>query len=163
VVGSQIANLTSDPSFGHNLCFKCPNGQCKPILDIYVLIAFQWYKKNLSIQWVFTLVIALWRFGSPSGLQFPKWKYPWECEGSFPHTFLHSQASLLARNLANPRLGREPKARVATWILCCPEVGWVSEIWGVRFLVVHPRTSLPTKIYISLNKNVQKMKKKTQN
>jgi len=26
VVGSQIANLIPDPSFGHNLCFKCPNG-----------------------------------------------------------------------------------------------------------------------------------------
>jgi hypothetical protein len=36
VVGSQIANLTSGPSFGHNLCFRCPNEQCEPILDIYV-------------------------------------------------------------------------------------------------------------------------------
>jgi hypothetical protein len=31
VVGSQINNLTPDPSFGHNLCFKYPNGSCKPI------------------------------------------------------------------------------------------------------------------------------------
>jgi hypothetical protein len=44
VVGSQIVNLTIDPSFGHNLCFKCPNGSCNPILDIYVLITFQWYE-----------------------------------------------------------------------------------------------------------------------
>jgi hypothetical protein len=36
VVENQIANLISDPSFGHNLCFKCPNGSCEPILDIYV-------------------------------------------------------------------------------------------------------------------------------
>ncbi len=43
VVGSQTANLTPDLSFGHNLCFKCPNGSCKPILNIYVLRAFQWY------------------------------------------------------------------------------------------------------------------------
>ncbi len=48
VVRSQIANLTSDPSFGHNLCFKCQNGSCKPILDIYVPRAFQWYKKFLN-------------------------------------------------------------------------------------------------------------------
>jgi hypothetical protein len=34
VVGSQIANLTFGPSFGHNLCFKYPNGSCKLILDI---------------------------------------------------------------------------------------------------------------------------------
>jgi hypothetical protein len=45
VVRSQTANLTLAPSFGHNLCFKCPNGSYKPILDIYVSIAFQWYKK----------------------------------------------------------------------------------------------------------------------
>jgi len=45
VVGSQIANLTIGLSFGHNLCFRCPNGSCKPILSIYVLIAFQWYKE----------------------------------------------------------------------------------------------------------------------
>jgi len=44
VVNIQIANSTFDPSFGHNLCFKCPNGWCKPILNIYVLIVFQWYK-----------------------------------------------------------------------------------------------------------------------
>jgi hypothetical protein len=45
VVGSQIDNLTPSPSFGHNLCFKCPNEQRELILDICVLIAFQWYKE----------------------------------------------------------------------------------------------------------------------
>jgi hypothetical protein len=45
MVGSQIANLTPDLSFGHNLCFRHPNGWCKPFLDIYVSIAFQWYKE----------------------------------------------------------------------------------------------------------------------
>jgi hypothetical protein len=45
MVKSQIANLTFDLSFGHNLCFKPPNGSCKPILDIYVLKKFQWYKE----------------------------------------------------------------------------------------------------------------------
>jgi hypothetical protein len=45
MVGSQTANLTSDPAFGHNLCFECPNESCEPILDIYVLRAFQWYKE----------------------------------------------------------------------------------------------------------------------
>ncbi len=28
-------------SFGYNLCFKCPNGSCEPILDIYILRSFQ--------------------------------------------------------------------------------------------------------------------------
>jgi hypothetical protein len=45
VVESQIANLIPGPSFGHNLCFRCPNEWCEPILDIYVSITFQWYEK----------------------------------------------------------------------------------------------------------------------
>ncbi len=36
------------PSFGHNLCFKSPNGSCKPILDIYVPRAFQCYKEPFN-------------------------------------------------------------------------------------------------------------------
>jgi hypothetical protein len=58
VVGSQIVNLIHDPSFGHNLCFKCLNGSCKPILDIYVprafqllnLMGFDAYNRTLKIQ-----------------------------------------------------------------------------------------------------------------
>jgi hypothetical protein len=48
MVRSQISNLTIDPSFGHNLCFRCPNGSCKPISDIYVSRAFQWYNEFLN-------------------------------------------------------------------------------------------------------------------
>jgi hypothetical protein len=48
VVESQIANLTPSFSFGHNLCFRCPNGSWEPILDIYLSIAFQWYKEILN-------------------------------------------------------------------------------------------------------------------
>jgi len=48
MVRSQIANLTPGPSFGHNLCFKCPNGSCEPILDIKISINFQWYKELLE-------------------------------------------------------------------------------------------------------------------
>jgi hypothetical protein len=46
LVGNQTGNLTPGPSFGHNLCFRCPNEQCEPILDIYVPRAFQWYKER---------------------------------------------------------------------------------------------------------------------
>jgi len=45
VVRGQISNLTFGLSFGHNLCFRCPNGSCEPIFDIYILIVFQWYKE----------------------------------------------------------------------------------------------------------------------
>ncbi len=46
VVGSQTASLTPGPSFDHNLCYRCPNGSCKAILDIYTSRNFQWYKKT---------------------------------------------------------------------------------------------------------------------
>jgi hypothetical protein len=49
VVRSQIAKLTPNPSYGHNLCFKCPNGSWEPILDIWVSKAFQSYKEILYL------------------------------------------------------------------------------------------------------------------
>jgi hypothetical protein len=45
VVGSQTASLTPGLSFDHNLCFRCPNGSCEPILNIYISIYFQWYNE----------------------------------------------------------------------------------------------------------------------
>jgi hypothetical protein len=87
VVESQIVNLILGPSFGHNLCLKCPNGSCKPILDIYVPRVFQWYTKRLDLMgfdsWNHSLKFL-------ESIRTPKWKFTWECEGSFPHTFLHS-------------------------------------------------------------------------
>ncbi len=71
VVGSQIANLIPCPSFGHNSCFRCSNGSCEPILNIYVPRAFQWYKERLNPM-SFDPTIGLWRFGSPFGTPTPK-------------------------------------------------------------------------------------------
>jgi hypothetical protein len=48
VVGSQIASLTPGLSFDHNLCFRCPNGSCEDILDIYTSRTLQRYKKCLN-------------------------------------------------------------------------------------------------------------------
>jgi len=48
VVGNQIGILTSDPSFGHNLCLKYSNQSCKPILGIYVSRNFQSYKNSFN-------------------------------------------------------------------------------------------------------------------
>jgi hypothetical protein len=48
MVRSQVTfrpNLTTSLSFGYNLCLKCPNGSCEPILNIYVQRSFQWYEK----------------------------------------------------------------------------------------------------------------------
>jgi len=72
VVGSQTANLTLDLSFGHNLCFKCPNGRCELILDIFIPIAFHWYKERLN-PLSFDAYNRPLKFGNPLGLQLPKW------------------------------------------------------------------------------------------
>jgi hypothetical protein len=48
VVGSQTASLTPGPSFAHNLGFRCPNGQCEVIFDIYVSRPFQWHQEHLN-------------------------------------------------------------------------------------------------------------------
>jgi hypothetical protein len=45
MVESQIDNLIPGLFLGHNLCFKCPNESCEPILYIYVPKSFQWYKE----------------------------------------------------------------------------------------------------------------------
>jgi hypothetical protein len=120
VVGSQTANLTLDLYFSHNLCFRCPNGSSKPILNIYVPKYFQWYKEPQSN--------AFWPLQSVSknsevhlGFQSPKWEFAWECEGSFSHTLLHSQEHEMwfpgfPLNL-HPCIGYEPKAKVATFSL----------------------------------------------
>ncbi len=49
MVETQIDNLIFDLSFGHNLCFKYPNGSCEPISNIHVPRAFQWYKKLFNL------------------------------------------------------------------------------------------------------------------
>jgi hypothetical protein len=113
MAGNQIANLTLDLSFGHNLCFRCPNGSCEPIFDIYVSIAFQWYKELYKE-----------RGFDPCNHSLKFWESTWtptpnngSSFGSVSvhfHTLPYSQASLLAHALASPCLGREPKARVAT-------------------------------------------------
>jgi len=92
MVESQIANLTPDPSFGHNLCFRCPNGSCEPILDICISMAFQWYEnlfKPSSFGPCNHSLNIRESTGSPPGVQLPTWEFTWECEGFFLHTFLH--------------------------------------------------------------------------
>ncbi len=108
VVGSQTGSLTPDPSFAHNLCFRCSNEQCKPILDIYTPRTFQWYKKFFQKR-SFDPWNRLLKIRESIGTPTPKVELPWECEGSLSLTLLHSwehaewlPGSLLARNLASP-------------------------------------------------------------
>jgi hypothetical protein len=48
VVGSQTASLTPGPSFAHNLGYRCPNGSCEAIFDVYTSRPFKWYKEHLN-------------------------------------------------------------------------------------------------------------------
>ncbi len=81
VVGSQIVNLTPDPSFCHNLCCRCPNGSCEPTFNIYTLIAFQWYKEHPNAR-CFDLCNRILKFWESQ--RTPKSQL-WECE-FHPHT-----------------------------------------------------------------------------
>jgi hypothetical protein len=113
MVGSQIAKLTPGLSFGHNLCCKCPNGSCEPILDIYTLIAFQWYNELLKVRG-FDLFNCSLKFQESIGTPTPKMGVHLGSVSVLSHTLPHSRAPFLACTLPNPCLGHEPKARVAT-------------------------------------------------
>jgi hypothetical protein len=85
MVENQTANLTPNPSFGHNLYFRCPNGSCEPILNIYISIDFQWYEELLE-------PLGFDSCNHSLNMQEPPTReFTWECEGSFPHTLLHSR------------------------------------------------------------------------
>ncbi len=48
VVKSQTANLTPGPSFAHNLGYRCPNGECEAIFNIYASRPFQWHQEHFN-------------------------------------------------------------------------------------------------------------------
>jgi hypothetical protein len=114
-------SLTPGPSFGHNLCFRCPNEQCEPILDIYVPEAFQWYKerhKPLSFDpsnWS----LKFWKStGTPSpkvGVALGVWGLTPSHSPTLPGVSDVTPELPLGPHPCNPFcLGHEPKARVAT-------------------------------------------------
>jgi hypothetical protein len=121
VVGSQNWQ-TPSPSFGHNLCFRCPNQQCEPILDIYASRAFHWYKeRHKPLRFVpSNQSLKFWEStGTPSP------KVGGSCLGSvrvhsltLSYTpgspWCDSRASFWPAPLQPFCLGCEPKARVAT-------------------------------------------------
>jgi hypothetical protein len=93
VVGSQNwqtpGSSTLEPSFVHNLCFRCPNEQCEPILDMYTSRAFHWYKERnqpLSCDPSKRPLKFRESFWDSNSHQLSTWEFTWECEGSLPHT-----------------------------------------------------------------------------
>jgi Fe-S cluster assembly ATPase SufC len=118
-----VRSQDHDPSFGHNLCLMCPNGSCKPTLNIYVPRTFQWYKEfpnpmgfnvcdhSLKIWDSIRTLTPKMRAHLGVGVIFLHFQPP----GSMK---CYSRASLLVHTLASPCLSREPKARVATqWVV----------------------------------------------
>jgi hypothetical protein len=100
-----------DLSFDHNLCFRCLNESCKPILDIYVSIAFQWYKKLLK-EMGFDLYNRFMKIRKSTRTSTPKMGVHlgvWMFMFTFSHTL-----GLLSwpMFLQAPCLDCEPKARV---------------------------------------------------
>jgi hypothetical protein len=61
MVGNQIANLTPNNSFDHNLICKSPNGGCKNIPDIYIW-RFLWNFEKGSIWILFPICTFVWIF-----------------------------------------------------------------------------------------------------
>ncbi len=117
MVGSQIVNLTLGPSFGHDLCFGCPNGSYEPTLDIYVPRVFQWYKDCLNSMGFdpWNLSPNIRDSNSQSGSSLGSVKVHSLTLSCTPRSMrCDSQDSLLARPLASLCLGREPKAKVVT-------------------------------------------------
>jgi hypothetical protein len=118
VVESQIDNLTSGPSFGHNLCFNYPNGSYKPILDIYVPRTFQWYKRIFNPMcfdpWNFSLKIreSIWTSIPKVGTHLEVWGFIPSHSPTLPGTWnvtprFHSwpAPSHALALVVNPRLG----------------------------------------------------------
>jgi hypothetical protein len=83
VVGSQTGSLTPGPSFGHNLCCKCPNGSCEAIFDIYISRPFQWYKEHFKVR---CFAFCCWALKLRESRRAPNSRF-WECE-SHPHICL---------------------------------------------------------------------------
>jgi len=128
VIKSQIDNLTPGLSFGHNLCFKCPNGSCEPILNIYVPRAFQWYKKIFNPMGCDPLQSfskyskihhdSNSQHGSSLGnvrvhsLTFSYTSGSMKCDSHAPSWFATLQASAL---VSNPRLGLRHAHSILSW------------------------------------------------
>ncbi len=124
VVGSQIGNLTPDFSFDHNLCFRCPNGWCEPIIDIYASIDFQWYKELFETMSFdpYNRALKIWEsisdsnsqhgssFGSVRVHSLTLFALPGTCE-------VTPRSLSWPATLRPPCLGCEPKAKVTTWAI----------------------------------------------
>jgi hypothetical protein len=118
VVEKEIVNLTLGPSFGHNLCFRCPNGSCEPILDIYVLRALQWYKELFN-PLSFDSCNRSLKIWESTEIPTPKVEVPLEVWGFISSHFL----TLLGACGVTPRFPSWPTTLQAFVLLASPKLG----------------------------------------
>jgi hypothetical protein len=118
--------VTLDLSFGHNLCFKCSNGSCKLISDIYISRIFHWYKERLN-------QLSFDPCNRSLKIRESIWDSNSQNESSLGNVKVHSltlfctpgsmrcdsRAFLLARTFASLCLGRKPKVRVVIHTFSC--------------------------------------------
>ncbi len=124
MVKSQIGSLTPDPSFGHNLCFKYPNGSCKPILDIYISRALSWCKElfnpmsfdALKLLFEYSGICRNSNSQNESSLG-SVWAHSFTLSYILVNMKCDSRASLSAHTFASICLSHEPKAKVVTQIM----------------------------------------------
>jgi hypothetical protein len=116
VVGSQTTNLTPGPSFGHNLCFRFPNGSCEPILAICVPRYFQCYKELLNLLGFDPCNRSL-KIWESTRIPTPKVGAPLECE--VPSHFL----TLPRAWDVTPRLPLGPPPLQALALVVSPRLG----------------------------------------
>jgi hypothetical protein len=138
VVGNQIANLTPDPSFGHNLHFMSPNGLYKPISNIYILRDFQWYNKLLNpmssdpCNCLLKIWESIWSPIPKMGVHLGVWRFipshffaflgAWNVTPGLPYWPTTLQALAL---IASPRLGlwHDPSVlQIPCWFHLCDKV-----------------------------------------
>jgi hypothetical protein len=81
VVRSRIVNLTLDPSFAHNLGYRCPNDQCEAIFGIYASRPFQWHQEHLNERCLGPCCRTI-NIQESQGTPSPQL---WECWASPPH------------------------------------------------------------------------------
>jgi hypothetical protein len=121
MVESQIANLTSNLSFDHNLCFKCSNGMCETISDILVPRAFEWYKECFNPMSFNPCNYSL-KIQKSIETPTPKVEAHLGVCGFIPSHPLGNmkcdfQISFLACTFASPCLKCKPKVRVTTMFM----------------------------------------------
>jgi hypothetical protein len=77
VVGSQTATLTLGPSFAHTLGCRCPNQECKVILDINTSRPFQWYKEHLKARCFgpSNHLLSFWESRKTPNSHFREWEF----------------------------------------------------------------------------------------